>query len=242
MTDNDPAAARDGRERVGTARLDLPRDADATVVTPGARTAADDAERMLLQRLRAGDVEAFSGLVQRWHRLLLHVCARYVSSPAVAEEVVQETWMAVIDGLNNFQGRSTFRSWICSIAVNRARVHARRERRVVLTLEGEHAGGHERAAGADAGLDLASESSGWPWDELTPEALLFSAETYRAFLRAVDELPPGMRAVLVLRDIEGVSALETCQILNLTEANQRVLLHRARTRLRGVLGTILQGD
>ncbi len=201
---------------------------------PGGLAVSKETEQQLVERLRAGDTETFTSLVDRYHRLLLHLCRAYVSTPSVAEEIVQETWMAVVDGLGKFEGRSTLRSWICAIAINHARMRRRKDRRMVLlsVFDGDNAGesSTETETVADPRAALART-----WDERTPEALLAGAQAGRALARAVDELPPAMRIVLVLRDIEGLSAAEVCQLLNITDANQRVLLHRARARLRDAL-------
>jgi RNA polymerase sigma-70 factor, ECF subfamily len=244
MARNDPLTAT--KKQLPGTRLDPPpvsREVQRHK-RPIARNASvisdDDAEQTLIERLRAGDVQAFSSLVDRYHRLLMHVCSAYVSSRSIAEEVVQETWMAVIEGLDAFQGRSSLRSWICSIAINRARMRRRKDRRMVSFSALDPSNADEAAVDAATTLDP-RHPSGQIWDERTPEVLLASAETGQALASAVEDLPPSMRLVLVLRDIEGLTAGETCRILNITEANQRVLLHRARMRLRNALVAIHRG-
>lgn len=188
---------------------------------------APDADAILLERLRAGDEEAFVDLVRRHHDTMLRVASSFVPSRPVAEEVVQETWVAVLRGIDAFEGRSSLRTWIFKILVNRARTVGSKERRSL-----------PMGSAGDAGLF--DDSGGWATPpEQWPDAVddRFEADKLAEVLRsAIDDLPERQRRVVTLRDIEGLSGPEVCDILQLSEANQRVLLHRARSRLRQVVG------
>lgn len=189
----------------------------------------------LLAPLRRGDEAAFTGLIDRHHGGLRRLARTFVSSDASADEVVQETWLAVLHGLRSFEGRSSLKTWIFSILVNRARTRAQREgRSVPLSSLGspddpEPAVDPTRFDGR--GMWSAPPA---PWAE-TPEAQLLRGETMRVLEQALAELPERQRMVVVLRDVEGWSSDEVCNVLGLSETNQRVLLHRARSRLRSVL-------
>lgn len=185
-------------------------------------------------RLRQGDEATFSLLVRRHQRALAHVARYYCGSPSVADEVVQETWLAVLEGLARFEGRSSLRTWIFRILANRARTRAVREGRTVplSSLEGED--------GAAVDPTRFAANGHWnepprPWESDTPEAIVARSEAVLGLWSAIDALPPRQRAVVTLRDVEGVTAEEVCALLDVTEANQRVLLHRARSALRTAL-------
>jgi RNA polymerase sigma-70 factor (ECF subfamily) len=196
-------------------------------------TAGADTERAMLQRLRAGDEAAFEALVSAHQGRLLRVARLFLSSPAAAEEAVQETWLAAIKGLAGFQGRSSLKTWITSILANRARTRAVREGRYVPLEAAVGEGDGEPAVPADrfhADGRWASPPS--PSLLQTPEELLLGRETRAVLEAALGELPPGPRAVVTLRDVEGFDAAEACNILGISETNQRVLLHRGRSRLR----------
>jgi RNA polymerase sigma-70 factor, ECF subfamily len=201
---------------------------------------ADDAA--LVEALRAGDEDAFVGLIRAHHSMLLRVAMTYVSSRAVAEEVVQETWLGVLKGLDRFEGRSSLKTWIFRIASNIACTRAVRESRCMpfSSLPGTDAERQEPSVDPDRFLP--SDHARYPghWDRgpaawQTPEERLLSGETRGVILAAIEELPPAQRLVLTLRDIEGWSGDEACQALELTDANQRVLLHRARSKVRAAL-------
>jgi RNA polymerase sigma-70 factor (ECF subfamily) len=213
--------------------------------TAGPATSAGDRE--LLDRLRRGDEAAFAELVGGLYGSMLRLAMAHVGSRAVAEEVVQDAWMGVLARLDRFEGRSSLRTWILRIVANQARTRSVRERRTLpfSSLDGldEPAGpaveperflpAGERWAG-----HWASPPRSWR-DE--PEQRLLSGETRAEVERAIDGLAPAQRAVIVLRDVEGLTAAETCQLLGLTEGNQRVLLHRARSRVRRALEQYLDG-
>jgi RNA polymerase sigma-70 factor (ECF subfamily) len=201
----------------------------------------DEAE--LLERLRAGDEEAFAQLVNRYHGMLIRLASIFVRTAASAEEVVQDVWAAVIQGLASFEQRSSLKTWIFRILTNRAKTQAVREGRTVpfSSLEAEDDG--------EPALDptrfkangmWALPPQRWPDD--TPEALLLRQESLGLVQQAIDGLPPRQRAVLLLRDMEGESAEDVCNILEINETNQRVLLHRARMGVRRVLEQYLSED
>lgn len=192
----------------------------------------DDA---LVSALRAGDEQVFSDLVDRWGRMMLRLALSRVGSRLAAEEVVQDAWLTVLRSLDRYEGRSTFRTWVLGIVVNLARSRARAARREV-ALDSE------QEPSVDPARFLPATHPRWPhhwavepaaWR--TPEDELLAAETRQVLLEAIDALPPAQREVIVLRDIEGVPAAEVCNILELTDTHQRVLLHRARSRVRSAL-------
>lgn len=168
---------------------------------------------------------------------MLRVALGYVRSRAVAEEVVQEAWLGVLNGLDRFEGRSSVKTWVYRILANTAKTRGERESRTVPFLALELAGDDQPV---DAERFLDAQHPRWPghwasppqrWDEI-PEQRLLGTETRAELEAAVAGLPPGQRIVLSLRDIEGWSAAEVCEALDLTETNQRVLLHRARSAVR----------
>jgi RNA polymerase sigma-70 factor, ECF subfamily len=200
-------------------------------------SAADDEDLRLLERARGGDEEAFAELVRRHSPSMLRVAQMYVPSRAVAEEVVQEAWLGVLRGLERFEGRSTFRTWLFRILVNRAKTRGIRERRSVpfASLGGDDADSGEPAV--DPALFAQNGSWGAPprrW-EGEPEAALRSKEVLRIAREAIDKLPEKQRAVITMRDLEGLGSDEVRNVLDLSETNQRVLLHRARAKVRQAL-------
>ena len=197
-----------------------------------------DDDHGLLERLRAGDEAAFRTLVDRHDGALRRVARTFVRTGSAADEVVQETWLAVVRGLSNFEGRSSLRTWIFHILVNRARTYAVRDARSVpfSSLETDDGPTVEPAAfGADGRW-----SSAPPRLDADPETGLLAAELRQHLLQAVDALPPAQRAVITLRDLVGVSPEEVCELLELSNGNQRVLLHRARARVRTALTPLVE--
>jgi RNA polymerase sigma-70 factor, ECF subfamily len=193
----------------------------------------------LVAALRAGDESAFRSLIEMYHAMLVRVARMYVSTQAAAEDVAAETWLAVIEGIDRFEGRSSLKTWIFRILTNRAKTRGIREGRSLpfSSLERE-----EPAVDADR---FHGAEHAWPghWAAAPatfPEERLLAGETRDVIERAIAELPPTQRAVISLRDIEGWSADEVCNALTLSETNQRVLLHRARSAVRAALERYLE--
>jgi len=192
-------------------------------------------ERQLIEALRAGDERAFEQLIRMYQASLIRVAQMYVSSRAVAEEVVQETWLAVLNGIGRFEGRSSLKTWIFRIVANRAKTRGEREGRIVPFS----ALGPPEPAVAGERFDhghWASPPADWPEERLLGE------ETQRVIENAIERLPDVQRAVITLRDVQGWSADEVRNALELSETNQRVLLHRARSKVRRALEEYLAED
>jgi RNA polymerase sigma-70 factor, ECF subfamily len=196
----------------------------------------------LVRALRAGDEDAFIALVRRYNALMVRVARGYVRTEAVAEEVVQETWCAVLAGIGRFEGRSALKTWILRILANRAKTRGQREARCVpFSALGGVEDDDGPAVDPDRFLpaDHPRYPGGWSaalaeWSQLPDERML--AGEVRACIRAaIESLPSRQQAVISLRDIEGWSPEEICDALDLSEGNQRVLLHRARSRVRAEL-------
>jgi RNA polymerase sigma-70 factor, ECF subfamily len=188
-------------------------------------------ETSVVEALRAGDEAAFAELVRRYSPSLLRVARMYVGSRAVAEEVVQETWVAVLNAIGGFEGRSSLKTWIFRILTNIAKTRGQREGRSVpfssLGPDDEHAVDPDRFA----------ESGQWaaPPHGFGPEERLLAGETMAAVEAAIAELPPSQAVVITMRDVDGFTAEEACNALDISETNQRVLLHRARSKVRQAL-------
>lgn len=202
----------------------------------------------LVEALRAGDEAAFAALVGRHYAALLRLALVYVKSRAVAEEVVQDTWVGVLRGLPRFEGRSSLKTWIYRILANTAKTRAEREGRTVPFSALAVAEGDEPAVDPDRflGDSHPTWAGHWsepprPWADL-PEQQLLSGEVRALIEEAVEALPATQRTVIRLRDIEGFSSDEVCTILGLTEGNQRVLLHRARSKVRAALEPYLSEE
>jgi RNA polymerase sigma-70 factor, ECF subfamily len=197
-----------------------------------------DDDRDLLARLRAGDESAFEALVTRHDGTLRRVARTYVRTDAAADDVVQETWLGVVRGLDGFEGRSSLGTWIFSILVNRARTRAVRDARSLpfSSLEEDDRPAVEPSAFAADGR----WTSAPPRLDGDPETGLLSAELREHLLRAVDALTGDQRAVITLRDLVGLSAAEVCGLLEIADGNQRVLLHRARARVREALVPLVE--
>ena len=194
-------------------------------------------DAQLLTALRAGDERAFVTLVRRHHDAMLRLASSFVPNVAVAEEVVQDTWVGVLRGIDGFEGRSSFRTWLFRILVNRARTAGARERRTIAVGDSGTVSSTEAAVVAsrfDGGGSWASPPESWI--EEVEDRL--EAGKLADFLRtAIDDLPDRQRQVVTLRDIEGLSSEEVCSVLEISESNQRVLLHRGRSRLRQAIET-----
>ena len=194
----------------------------------------------LVERLRAGDEEAFMELIRELNPSLLRVARMFVPTSALAEDVVQETWLAVLNGINRFEGRSSLKTWIFRILTNTAKTRGERERRSVpfSTLDPEE-GGFEPA------VERSRFTGTGHWAVLPrawPEDRLLANETRSMIERAIERLPPSQRTVITLRDVEGWTADEVRNALELSETNQRVLLHRARAKVRGALEQYLSEE
>ncbi len=200
-------------------------------------------EEMLVARLRAGDEMSFAKLVDELHGKLLALARTFTHSPALAEDIVQETWLAAIRGLPGFEERASLRTWLFSILVRRARTLAAREARTGTTHSSGDAGPTGNGAGRDPNVEWEPgrgrvglwEGTPVPWPFEDPAALYESGEALEVVGAALDSLPESQRQIVLLRDVEGLSAEEACNILELSETNQRVLLHRGRARIRRAL-------
>lgn len=200
-------------------------------------------ELALVEALRRREEAAFVQLVEGYGAALLRLAQTFVRTRAVAEEVVQETWLGVLNGIERFEGRSSLRTWIFRILTNVAKTRAVREGRSMpfSTLESETEEGPlldpSRFVRKGEPWEGHWQSFPGPWGE--PEERLLASEARSVIAAAIDGLPPGQRAVVTLRDVEGWSSEETCNALEISETNQRVLLHRARTKVRLALETYL---
>jgi RNA polymerase sigma-70 factor (ECF subfamily) len=203
---------------------------------------AEQTDDALVERLLAGDESAFSEVATHLQSSLLRLARTFVADHGAAEEVVQETWLGVVKGLRSFERRSSLKTWIFRILVNRARTRGARDGRTMhfsaLNPAGESGSAIEDRFSAD-GRWAPPPSL---WTERNPEDVLLRAETADILQHAIDGLPPIQRAVLTLRDIDGLEAREVCNMLAITETNQRVLLHRARTRVRAALEVHLKRE
>ena len=204
---------------------------------------AGSTEAQLLEALRAGDEAAFAQLVREYQPSLVRVARIYVSTQAAAEEVAAETWLAVLNGLDRFEGRSSLKTWIFRILTNIAKTRAQRDGRT-LPFSALQDPGRVPEAALDADRFLDPEHPRWPghWavrPEPWPEDALVAAETQAVVAEAIEALPPAQRAVISLRDVEGWSSEEVRNALELSETNQRVLLHRARSKVRRALESYL---
>ena len=200
-----------------------------------------------LARLRQGDEGAFDELVTRHHSALIRMAMGYVADREVAEEVVQDTWMAVIEGLGRFEGRSSLRTWIFGIMIHKAKDRGVREKRHTNFSSFESVDVESEDMIDPSRFYQSGEWAGhWafppqPWDDQTPEKLLASQQAITAMNKAIEALPQTLKDVLILRDVEGVDAKEACEILKITETNLYVRLHRARERVRQAVETYLEG-
>jgi RNA polymerase sigma-70 factor, ECF subfamily len=203
----------------------------------GAAAAAFDEH--IVAALRAGDERTFRELFERSYPMMQRVARGYVSSDAVAEEIVQDTWMAIVTGIERFQGRSALGTWMFSILTNQAKTHGARERRALPFASVAPADVEEPAVDPDR---FQRDDEAWPGHWATPprpwqkpERRLLSLEAREQLKQALAQLPERQRLIVVLRDIEGLSSEEVCDLLELSQENQRVLLHRGRSRLRALL-------
>lgn len=210
-------------------------------------------DQRLVEALRRGDETAFSSLLDAHQSAMLRLALIFVSDRTVAEEVVQEAWLGVVQGLDRFQGRSSLKTWIFSILTNCAKTSARREGRTIpfSAIWNREIGTYEPAVDPDRFRP--ADDPDWPhhwasadsaprsWD-MIPEERLLSKEVRTIVEEAVQVLPPSQREVISLRDIEGWTSEEVCNVLEINETNQRVLLHRARSKVRRALERYLSED
>jgi RNA polymerase sigma-70 factor (ECF subfamily) len=212
----------------------------ATVEDTGATNADRHHDADLIVALRDGDEAAFALLVDRYHAALVRLARLYVSD-ATAEDVVQETWLGFLRGLSRFEGRASLKTWLFRILMNRARTRAARDgRSIPLSTLGLEAEAFEPAV--DPARFRPADDPRWPghWlvapstDDL-PEQRVLTGELNDQVRTAVATLPPAQRQVVMLRDMHGFSSDEVCHLLRLTDANQRVLLHRGRSKVRAAL-------
>src|SRR5690242_3194034 len=205
-------------------------------------------EAALIDRLQRGDEAAFTWLVDAYSPSLKRLALVFVSVDAVAEEVVQETWLAVLTGIARFEGRSSLKTWLFKILTNRAKTRAVREKRTVQFSElGPEDGG---GPAVSPERFLPADDPSFPGHWSTPphawagtiEQAVLRRETMEVLRRGLENLPRSQRTVVMLRDVEGWPADEVCAALELSEANQRVLLHRGRSRPRAILETYFAED
>jgi RNA polymerase sigma-70 factor (ECF subfamily) len=200
-------------------------------------------ERRLIDALREGDESAFVALMRDYGPMMLRVALMYVSTRAVAEEVVQEAWIGVLKGIGRFEGRSSLKTWIFRILTNTAKTRAQREGRSVPFSALVSAETDGDAVDPERFLGDGQRFAGhWgaPPRRWGPEERLVSAEAQEVIDAAIAKLPPAQAAVITMRDVEGLDAEEVCNALDLTETNQRVLLHRARSKVRQALEEYMQ--
>jgi RNA polymerase sigma-70 factor, ECF subfamily len=201
-----------------------------------------EAEKELIQQLRAGSEPAFIELVERYNSAMTRVALGFVRDDATAQEVVQDAWVGVLKGLASFEGRSSLKSWIFSIVVNQAKTRGVRDARSIpfSSLAAREASGTELAV--DPSRFLGSDGQ-WPghwaqppqsWGQ-DPEAYLLQSEMMGHLVRSIDALPPAQRTVMLLRDVAGHDPQSICNNLGITMTNMRVLLHRARSKVRNEL-------
>lgn len=189
------------------------------------------------------DPDAIRDLIGRHHAAMVGLARTVVRRQELAEEVAQETWIAVLDGIHDFDGRSALSTWIIAILLNKAKTLARREGRYV-SMSAQMGDDLDAPAvepsrfGHDGHWTQPPES----FDGLDPERIVSGREIWRLIRAEIDLLPPAQRAVLLMRDVEGRDAAETCRLLDLTQENQRVLLHRARAKLRNRIEELVSND
>jgi RNA polymerase sigma-70 factor (ECF subfamily) len=202
-------------------------------------TANPNDDTALVARLRAGDEKAFEELVSKYYGSLLRVAMSFVAERTAAEEVVQETWLGVIRGLSGFEGRSSLKTWIFRILTNRAQTRGKQEARSIpfSSLKDPQSGSDYEPAVDPSRFNAHGMWSEPPprWTNAPPEELIAQGQTIELIQRAIAELPENQRTVITLHDMEDVAPEEICNILEISETNQRVLLHRARSKIRRAL-------
>lgn len=205
-------------------------------------------EVLLIKSLRAGDDSSFTRIVEQFHTSMVRLAYTILGDQAIAEEVAQETWLAVLQGLQGFEGRSSLKTWIFTILTNRAKTRSQRESRSTSYFELEESFLESPSVNPDRYNPPAAEK--WPghwakkpisWTNI-PEETLLSSEVSDTIKFAIDSLPKNQKVVITMRDIDGFSSEEVCNILEISETNQRVLLHRARAKVRQTLEDYLNSE
>ena len=213
-------------------------------------TAAYANETQLIDALRRRDETAFTTLVDQYHVSLIRLAQLYVADRAAAEEVVQDTWLGVLKGIDLFEGRSSFKTWLFRILTNIAKTRGVRENRSLPFSAFWAAGAEPTEPAVFPDRFRPSDDPQWPhhwafepaaWGD-HPEERLLSNEAQTVIRRAIEALPPAQREVITLRDLEGWSSAEVCNTLLISETNQRVLLHRARSKVRRALEQYLDAS
>lgn len=210
-------------------------------------TTLDDGQR--LAALRAGDEAAFLALVEQYQAALVRLATTYVGNPAAAEDVAQETWLRVLRGLDRFEGRSSLKTWLFRILTNTALTHAKRAGREVTFSDLTTPDDDEAAVEPERFLPASDRewAGHWaapvqPWPTEGLEGRVERRELLRQVEAAIAGLPPNQRAVITLHDVEGWATQDICNVLGLTETNQRVLLHRARAKVRRALARFIEAE
>jgi RNA polymerase sigma-70 factor (ECF subfamily) len=208
---------------------------------PGAAN-PDTAESALVAALRAGDEDAFAVLVDRYHASMMRVARAYVATNETAEDVVQDAWIGVVRGLSRFEARSSLKTWMFRIVINKAMTQGGKDAR---SVPFSSLGPDEPAMDPSCFRDSGRWQGWWVSPDVVghlPERLLLSKEARAKIDAVIATLPANQRVVVTLRDIQGMTAQETCDVLGVSEANQRVLLHRARAKLRTALDAYIRDD
>ena len=197
----------------------------------------------LVARMLAGDESAFTHMVDTHHGAMFRLAMVFTKDRGAAEEVTQETWLAVVDGLDRFESRSSLKTWLFNILVNKARTRAKRDARMVATADFSEATIAGQRSVDDSRFDTRNHWSHPPLEwTISPEDHLMTRQLAQVIKDAIEALPANQRVVVTLRDIEGMSARQTCDLLELSDGNHRVLLHRGRAALRLAVESYLTGD
>ena len=236
------------------ARINQPSKASSSspAAQPGSSTTASQQfadDRQLVVSLRRGDEAAFGWLLDRYHSSMVRLAMSFVPGRELAEEVVQETWLGVLEGVDRFEGRSSLKTWIFRILVNKAKTRGVRESRTVSLSPHRFADGDTEDAAVDPSQFVGEGPAHGHWTRLprrwdvdTPEKILLNSEARKYLEQAIEALPPQQQQVITMRDIEGLTSEEICNVLDISETNQRVLLHRARSKVRQALEKYLESE